>query len=313
MRLEQLYCFVEAANCGSMASAAARLFISQQNISKSIKQLEEELGVVLFTRSNHGIFLTDEGRRIYETAQEITSKAAWLSEHYSAKTHPADDVCGTLQIVAHMSMTSFLIPVLEKLHLLYPSLKVAVSMQFVTHPPAENGADGDTVYLVCALAEDTVRWQPISQFAQVYLFRQEPLKVCLNVYSPFIKQQSISLRTLAEQPFIDHAGTLERPSFAVELFARYGYKPNIIFSCSTTQLTLEYIARHNAYCLGTNDISNAQSSCHHPSVLLKPLKEHIVMNYLLLIANKQRQSPAVQAFWQVFTESVQSGYTKLSF
>ena len=45
MRLEQLQCLLDVAQTGSLTSTAKRLFVSQQAVSKSIKQLEEELGV----------------------------------------------------------------------------------------------------------------------------------------------------------------------------------------------------------------------------------------------------------------------------
>lgn len=62
MRLEQLSYLVEVAENNSINTAAGKLFLTPQNISKAIKQLEEELHVQLFTRSKYGMFLTAEGQ-----------------------------------------------------------------------------------------------------------------------------------------------------------------------------------------------------------------------------------------------------------
>ena len=54
MRMEQLRCIVDIAKTGSLTSTAKRLFVSQQAVSKSISQLEEELGVNILIRSKNG-------------------------------------------------------------------------------------------------------------------------------------------------------------------------------------------------------------------------------------------------------------------
>ena len=61
MRLEQLQYFVQIVENRSFNKAAQKLFVTQPALTSSMNQLEEELGVKLFRRSNHNIILTDEG------------------------------------------------------------------------------------------------------------------------------------------------------------------------------------------------------------------------------------------------------------
>lgn len=61
MRFEQLEFFVETAKSQSMRGAAEKLHASPQNVSKAVKQLEEELDFPLFIRSRQGLFLTPLG------------------------------------------------------------------------------------------------------------------------------------------------------------------------------------------------------------------------------------------------------------
>ena len=81
MRLEQLEALVEIAQLSSMAKAAKKLHTSNQNVSKWISQLEDEFNVILFTRSNRGVYLTPQGKEIYELALEIVNKTDSL-RHY---------------------------------------------------------------------------------------------------------------------------------------------------------------------------------------------------------------------------------------
>jgi len=63
MRLEQLSHIIEIARQRSFSRAAEKLYISQPALSVSIKNLEAELGKVLFKRTNKGIALTSDGNR----------------------------------------------------------------------------------------------------------------------------------------------------------------------------------------------------------------------------------------------------------
>ena len=62
--------FLCVAEHSSLTRAANSLDISQSALSQSMKNLEQSLGITLFTRNTRGIILTDEGRVLYESALE---------------------------------------------------------------------------------------------------------------------------------------------------------------------------------------------------------------------------------------------------
>lgn len=66
MRIEQLQYFAEVVRTGSISSAAKNLFVSQQGISDSIKNLEREVEIPLLTRNKRGVSLTKNGEVFYE-------------------------------------------------------------------------------------------------------------------------------------------------------------------------------------------------------------------------------------------------------
>jgi LysR family transcriptional regulator, benzoate and cis,cis-muconate-responsive activator of ben and cat genes len=71
MEIRQVRYFVEVAAGGSFNQAAARLHVTQPAVSRQIKALEEELGVVLLARGKRSVALTQEGEIFYEEAQDL--------------------------------------------------------------------------------------------------------------------------------------------------------------------------------------------------------------------------------------------------
>lgn len=59
--MQQLRYAIEIANSGSMNEAAKKLFVSQPSLSNAIKELESELGITIFERTNRGISISVEG------------------------------------------------------------------------------------------------------------------------------------------------------------------------------------------------------------------------------------------------------------
>lgn len=88
MRIETLQYFITAADCKSMTLASNILHISQQSISKEIKLLEDELGTTLFSRSKHGVALTQDGVIAYDQARAILQSVNRLN--HSFKREPVE-------------------------------------------------------------------------------------------------------------------------------------------------------------------------------------------------------------------------------
>ena len=71
MTLQQLRYLIAIAEYGSMNAAAYNLYASQSNLSTAIRDLERELGVTIFKRSNRGVTLTSEGTELLGYARQV--------------------------------------------------------------------------------------------------------------------------------------------------------------------------------------------------------------------------------------------------
>lgn len=88
MRLEQIKQVLEIARTGSFSSAARNLYMSQPNLSLSIKQLEDELNCQLFVRKSNGIIPTEEGQAVIEQMSIIDTKLTFLVNHRERPEDP---------------------------------------------------------------------------------------------------------------------------------------------------------------------------------------------------------------------------------
>lgn len=82
MTLQQLRYVITVAKKGSISEAAKELFISQPSLSNAIKELEKEMQIVIFSRTNKGIVVSEEGREFLGYARQVVEQADLLKERY---------------------------------------------------------------------------------------------------------------------------------------------------------------------------------------------------------------------------------------
>ncbi|HLR52052.1 MAG TPA: LysR family transcriptional regulator [Candidatus Avamphibacillus sp.] len=82
MTLQQLKYALEVASKGSMSEAARSLFISQPRLSNAIKELEKEIKITIFIRTNRGITVTNEGAEFLGYARQVLQQFNMLEEKY---------------------------------------------------------------------------------------------------------------------------------------------------------------------------------------------------------------------------------------
>ena len=95
MTLQQLAYLVAVAECGSITEASRRLFVSQPSITASIRDLENEMGVHIFERTNKGVIVSEEGETFLGYARQVLDQADLLEGKYK----------GTSEQVPHFSVS----------------------------------------------------------------------------------------------------------------------------------------------------------------------------------------------------------------
>ncbi len=82
MTIAQIKYVIEVAKTKSINAAAQALFISQSGLSTAIKELEEELGITIFNRTNRGISITNEGETFIRYANNVLLQYKLMEEKY---------------------------------------------------------------------------------------------------------------------------------------------------------------------------------------------------------------------------------------
>ena len=85
MTLTQLRYVIAIADTHSMNEAARTLFIAQPSLSQAMKELEEEIGISLFNRSNRGVKMTPEGEEFLGYARQVVEQCRLLEDRYIEK------------------------------------------------------------------------------------------------------------------------------------------------------------------------------------------------------------------------------------
>ena len=85
MTLQQLKNAVTVAECGTISAAAEKLFISQPSLTAAIRELETEMGVTIFSRTNRGVIVSREGEEFLGYARQILSQAQLMQERFGGQ------------------------------------------------------------------------------------------------------------------------------------------------------------------------------------------------------------------------------------
>ena len=87
MTLTQLRYVITIADTGSMNEASKALFISQPSLSQAVKELETEIGVELFKRSNRGVSITPEGMEFLGYARQVVEQYELIEERITSSVN----------------------------------------------------------------------------------------------------------------------------------------------------------------------------------------------------------------------------------
>lgn len=123
MELRVLNYFLMAAREENITRAAEMLHITQPTLSRQIAQLENELGVKLFLRSNHNIILTDDGMLLKRRAQEFIALAEKTKRDFSSD----DEISGVVAIGSgELKSVEFLSEAITSFRAKYPNVSFEI-------------------------------------------------------------------------------------------------------------------------------------------------------------------------------------------
>lgn len=97
MTLQQLQYAVTVASVGTITEAAERLFITQPSLTTAIRELEKEMNLTIFIRSNRGVAVSKEGEVFLGYARQILEQTELLKEKYTNERQWGRNFCVSTQ------------------------------------------------------------------------------------------------------------------------------------------------------------------------------------------------------------------------
>ncbi|WP_252717104.1 LysR family transcriptional regulator [Herbaspirillum sp. B65] len=220
MDLRQLQQFVVLAETLNFREAAERLFMSQPPLSVSIKKLEDEIGVALFNRNKHKVFLTDAGKAVLEDARKSLFHAGEVSR---VARSAALGLSGHIRIGFVGSAKYSLLPrLLPKFRSQYPDVTIALEEEknaLIVQAIENNDLDLGIVRVPLA-------WKSVIQYETV---EQDYFVAALPSDHRLAKKLQLSLIDLKDESFIQYTRSNIPGLHAVTmlLFQEAGFVPKV--------------------------------------------------------------------------------------
>ena len=192
MELRNLVTFTHVAELGSFTKAADLLGYSQSTVSFQIKQLEEELGCLLFERINHTITLTERGHELVRYAHQVRA----LTEEFMENLDTARALTGHIHIVAPDSVCDGMV---NRHYIDFHNRFPLLSIKFTTADTSVmfDMLDHNEADLIITLDSHTYNKDYV-------IVREQPLPMhfVTGIHSRFAGRQGISILDIAGEPFI---------------------------------------------------------------------------------------------------------------
>jgi DNA-binding transcriptional LysR family regulator len=297
MELRQLQYFLAVAEELNFGRAAARLGIAQPPLSRQIRQLEQELGVELFSRTKRRVDLTEAGRVFLEEARQILSR---VEQGVRVAQRASHGEIGRLVVGFEGSSTYDVIPVALKVYReRFPEVDLvvyAMTTEEQIQALLENRID--IGFVVSPLNDKRLT---------IEIILREALILAIPESHPLVAREEVRVRELSSESFImfqRHRGCGLYDQ-VIALCQRAGFSPRVIQEADEMQVMLGFVAAG----LGITLLSASVQQFQRPGVIYRTLQPSTPKVALALAWRRDDPSAVLQAFIEVVRESTRARLT----
>ena len=235
VNLEYYKIFYHVATEHSITGAAKKLCISQPAVSQAVKQLEQGLGIELFTRRAKGVSLTRAGTLLYSYVGN-GYETILAGEQQLAKMMNLE--YGEVRIGASdMTLQFYLLPYLEKFHQLYPEIKVTV-----TNAPTPQTID----HLNQGRIDFGVVTKPVEVDSQFDVFKVRKIQDVFVAGDRFqdLQGKELDYSILEELPLICLEGNTSTRAYVNSYLEKNNVEVTPEFELATSEMIVQFAKRN---------------------------------------------------------------------
>jgi LysR family cys regulon transcriptional activator len=234
MNLQQLRSIREAARRGyNLTEVASALFTSQPGVSRQIREVEDELGVIIFERNGKRLTgMTEPGKGILKIIDRLLLEAENLQQagmEYSGQTS------GTLTVAATHTQARYALPkVVQGFREAYPDVRIALQ---------QSAPDHIAEWVLSGKTDIGIATEGLSQFPDLVSFpcyRWSHLVVVPDGH-PLLARATIRLEDLAQYPLITYDKGFTGRSHIDDAFARAGVDTDIVLTAMDSDVIKQYV------------------------------------------------------------------------
>lgn len=258
MEYNQIRCFCKVAELEHLSRAAIELGISQPNLSKTIRMLENELKCKLFDRDGRGIRLNESGKVFWKHAKkslrELEEGKFLLSQNAQEQTEIVMSLISGYQILPVFFQT-----MRERM----PNLKVKIVREDLRH--ASPTWDLMIYSSSCMPVEEN----------EILLYKEE-LFLLVSEKHPLAKYDTVNLQAVAEEPMFGDSNAGSIGDVVDDCCRQAGFAPNMIITTDNGSLTQKLVALNVGVAIM---IGGAQ---FYPGTKLLTINQPVCYRYLIL-------------------------------
>jgi DNA-binding transcriptional LysR family regulator len=225
--------FYHAAKNLNYTLAANELFITQPAVTFQMKAFEEFCNLKLFKKRARRLFLTDEGRTLFEYAEKIFK---YEKEIENVIEDMRELKRGVLSLGTTKAYARYFMPLmLSTFHEKFPKIKIQLN-------------EGSSLEMTYSLLDFKIEVAVVAKAGELpevdfFPFSKEEMAVIVAPGHPFTKKRSISIKDLANEPFIMKEKGSGTRKLVEELFSNTDCTPDILMETSNTEFIKQLVQR----------------------------------------------------------------------
>jgi DNA-binding transcriptional LysR family regulator len=285
MEIRQIEYFVQICKDKSILKASQNLYVSQQALSKAMQNLEKELGVPLFKRSNAGSELTKYGSVFFRKAVHILGELDGLSQELDDQK---EDYTDTLSV-------GFTVNTLKSVYLdtiwAYQENHRKTRITFVETSDAHCAQMifGEQLDVACVSGTGSVD----PSFFDYILLRQDAPWLAISADNPLSRKESIALADLSGENFLMGSNEFGHFHELLEVCRTWGFYPKTDYLSDDIHTLIELVALNKGtYILPENRLEEMK----RPNVKFFLLEDIPPVKYYIITKKGRYLPPAVKSF-----------------
>ncbi|MBO5115609.1 MAG: LysR family transcriptional regulator [Peptococcaceae bacterium] len=299
MHTDQIRLLLDLAQTHSFNQTAERHYTTQQSISYSIKQLEKELQVKIFNRSNSGVSFTPAGERVLQCALQMHESYQHLLNDLHKTSEQPEPLAKIRLYVSSVLLEADLPEIIKQFNKIYPTTSLIIKE--VSHDAILPSLADDS----CDMAAWFINMSYLEREGAAYnkynfsyeAFAEEPSIAVVPIDSPMAQKNILTIEDL---------GTHSRSMFGLLPIDHYGKDVNhvVLYENNNPDIHRQLMLEHNTICFTSEKIY--QKYFAEDGFVMLPVDYPVLPNYHLFLHKKDKTHPA----YRVLADIISKKYRK---